>query len=128
MIKFESSIGAKICVDKLFISCLVNSTGCEVSVFESISTSLAVSSVMIGAASFLLGFYLAERNRGVPGQRLNVFRYLIMSLILPIFGIALFPAFAFPLAGTEEIFAVACCAILLLPTISILAIMVITWK
>jgi hypothetical protein len=98
------------------------------SAFDGVSSSLAVSSVMIGSASFLLGFYLTERNRGVPSQRLNVFRYLITVLILPIFGVALFPAFAFPLAGTEDFFAVICCAVLLIPAISILLIMIITRK
>lgn len=57
------------------------------SAFDVISLALTVSSLLIGAATFLLGFYLSERERGVPKARLNPFKYLLISLVVPVFVI-----------------------------------------
>jgi len=57
----------------------------DVTLYNSISLVLTVSSILIGASSFLLGFYLSEWKKGVPKEKLKPFKILLLSLLLPIF-------------------------------------------
>lgn len=100
------------------------------SVFDIISLGLTVSSILIGAATFLLGFYLTERNRGVPSARLRVFKYLIFSVIVPSFLIIV-GAMCFILAESTDsinIFVVFCALVSLIPAFAITIALITAWE
>jgi hypothetical protein len=55
------------------------------SAIEILSLSFTIGSILISAATFILGFYLVERNRGAPSSQIQPFRLLALSLTVPLF-------------------------------------------
>ena len=102
----------------------------EITTIDVVTISLTLSSILIGAASFLLGFYISDKNRGVPKEQLNPFKYLILSLIFPLYAIIAYSLVLILAEITTSfgMFAVFCSVISLVPVIVINAIIVLNWK
>lgn len=98
--------------------------------FDVISLGLTISSILIGAASFLLGFYLTERGRGVPKARLAMFKYLLLSLIVPVFIIMISAVyFVIPelAESTISVFLFVSIIVSLVPAIALLVVVIKKW-
>jgi hypothetical protein len=103
----------------------------EPSVINVVSISLTLSSILIGAATFLLGFYISDRNRGVPKDQRNPFKYIVLSLIIPSYAIIAYSIII--LIQTEVgtsfgMFAVFCSFISLIPVVAINAVILLNWN
>ena len=99
------------------------------SALEVLTFAFSIASILVGAATFLLGFYLVERNRGVPNSRLRPFKYLLLSLLLPLF--ILVPvsiAVVFSELTTLLLFVVMCTVVFYIPVFSIILILGLTWS
>lgn len=99
------------------------------SISEITSLSLTLSSIFIGAASFILGFYLSERNRGIQHNALKPFRYLILSLIAPLFALSFYTILLTysQWNSTFGLFSIFCIVLSLVPCIAILVLIIGNW-
>jgi hypothetical protein len=100
------------------------------SAFEILSFTFTISSILLGAATFLLGFYLVERNRGALPKQLNPFKYLLICLVLPLFLIVPLSMFMVytELAIQVFTFVVICTVVFFIPVIAILSILALHWS
>ena len=48
-----------------------------------IELGVTCSSILVASASFLLGFYLSEKARGTPSNRLGLHKFIILSMAIP---------------------------------------------
>lgn len=100
------------------------------SAFEVLSLGFTVGSILLGAATFILGFYLAERNRGTTTDQRKPFRYLLLSLIIPLFlviPLSLTIVYS-ELSGTMVYFVAICIVSFFIPVSAVLAILCLTWR
>jgi hypothetical protein len=98
--------------------------------FEVLSLGFTIGSILLGAATFILGFYLVERNRGVTSGQRKPFKYLLLSLIIPLFLViptSLVAVYS-ELSGTIISFVALCIICFFIPVFAVLAILHLTWS
>jgi len=94
------------------------------------SLALTVSSVLIGAGTFLLGFYLSERTGGTPSLDIRFLKYLVFSTILPscvISGSIFYFVLGEPM-DSSVVFVIMCAILSLIPEVAILIALAKTWS
>ncbi len=102
----------------------------EMSAIDVVTISFALSSILIGAAIFLLGFYISDRNKGIPKEQRSPYKYLVLSLTIPCYFIIAYSLLLIISEATTSfgVFAVFCSAISLVPAIAISAIIITNWN
>ena len=98
--------------------------------FEVLSLTFSIASILVGAATFLLGFYLVERNRGVTGKQLRQFKYMLLSLLIPLFVLIPFSisTIYYDLTSSLLSFVIICSVVFFIPVLAIITILALSWR
>ena len=90
-----------------------------------INVGLSVSSILSGAAAFLLGFYIVKWEEGKSAAALNRFKSLVFSLVIPSIIIGVFSIYlliASMTADTQSVYLLVSTAATLIPPVAFLII------
>jgi len=99
------------------------------SAFDITSLGLTVSSILIGAATFVLGFYLTERARGLPSAKLKFLKYLVLSMVIPSYLIVsgILSFLSFEVVDPTTMFLIICASASLVPSVAITIALAKSW-
>ncbi len=94
-----------------------------VTIPDLLSTCVTASAILIGAATFIMGLYLAEKARGVDPERLETFQHLVVTLAFPAImslAIALITTLVIPSAQIVEMLLVVVLFLAAVPPVALL--------
>lgn len=93
-----------------------------------IELGVASYSILIAGATFLLGFYLSEKARGTPSNRLGLYKFTILSIVIP--SVALILPIILIVLDTRDPYwtlLVSFLIVLLVPPVALLGVLIKSW-